>query len=221
MSFKEASSIIEHLEHNELFLDRNEVENALAQQVSWKSMPNSGSANFVSHRLEVLGEGRLKFQPTTGMGCFINLFIVLGVLIFLFAITLIWAFGWGYMEDLWVVPTVGIFFVVFAVVFRKFGMNEIYFDKTKGYCWRGKKDFNTLEASSDGKQVRLSEIVALQLLRKRVLSSKRNYDNLELNLILQNGKRFHLISHIGVKELLIDTGTLAAVLKVPTWVDVS
>ncbi|MCB0738750.1 MAG: hypothetical protein KDC92_14645 [Bacteroidetes bacterium] len=210
-------SILDWIENHEIFVHREDVTDRTVDLVEWKPMPNAGSANFVSAKLNVVSDSKIEIVPSNGMGCFIWLFIGIGIFLLLISLSIVWLFGIDSMKEAWVVPAAGAFFVLFSLLFKKLGTRRSYCDLALGYFWQGKKDLNTLTTGEAKNQVRLSEIAALQMLKKEVLSSKRNYTNIELNLVLKNGKRINLLSHIDGNQIAADAVIIASLLKLQVW----
>ncbi|NRB82942.1 MAG: hypothetical protein HRU49_04085 [Winogradskyella sp.] len=66
---------------------------------------------------------------------------------------------------------------------------------------------------------KLSDIIAIQVLGEELVAeeSKLKRNSFELNLVLENLKRVHLIDHNNLQGLLDDAEILCAYLNVPLW----
>ena len=91
------------------------------------------------------------------------------------------------------------------------------FDATERAFFMTNRDPRTVVAEQQEPYVPFTEIGALQLLRKYCGVGKHSYWAYELNLILWNGKRIHLVAHGNYRRLVADAATLAAWLKIPFW----
>ncbi len=91
------------------------------------------------------------------------------------------------------------------------------FDATERAFFMTNRDPRAVIAEQQDSYVPFSEIGALQLLRKYCRAGKHSYWAYELNLILQNGDRIHLVAHGKYQHLLKEAVTLAEWLDIPFW----
>ena len=61
------------------------------------------------------------------------------------------------------------------------------------------------------------EVYSIQLLDEEVHTRQSHYWSYELNLVLRNGQRIHLIDHGNQQEIRWDAGDLARMINVPIW----
>lgn len=91
-------------------------------------------------------------------------------------------------------------------------------DAREGFCWKGSvspsEDPNLVR---QGKATALTDIHAVQLVAERLSSSDGRTDySTEINLVLHDGSRRHLVDH-GGGSISDDAERLARFLKVPVW----
>ena len=111
-----------------------------------------------------------------------------------------------------------------GLVFAGIGGGMLYvmtrravFDKDSGYFWKGRRDPQmALLGAAPGEFTPLTEIHAIQILSERCHSdgeSSGTYYSYELNLVLQDGTRVHVVDHGNQAHLRDDAdalGTLGA-----------
>lgn len=112
-----------------------------------------------------------------------------------------------------------VFFFVGAISLF-LGTSPIVFDKRDGWFWRGRLTMLT-EASPDGpgrRRARLNHVHAIQLLYEaRRGSENEPVDVFEMNLVLDDARRVHVLAHNDGTQLRIDATKLSEFLGVPIW----
>ncbi len=119
-------------------------------------------------------------------------------------------------EQLFLLAIGGCCLLVMAVVYRE-SRKPIVFDRLQGYCWKG-KSLNQALASKKRKQLKvaLGEVAGVQILRKVVRGSKGgSYPCGELNLVLRNHERVHVLVSGNVDLLAEEARKLASWLGTP------
>ena len=117
-----------------------------------------------------------------------------------------------------------LFIIIWIIVFYLSTQNSKIFDFQNGYFYplRYKKKFweNIHNNRIKGKIAKISDIYALQIIKKRVRSNRDIYDSYELNIVLKNTDRINVINH-GVSYIIReDAQEIVDKLRVPVW-DVS
>jgi hypothetical protein len=88
------------------------------------------------------------------------------------------------------------------------------FDKREGVFWR------TPGSETSGVRYPLERVHALQLLAERMRSSSRrggSYYSYELNVVLDDGKRVHIVDHGKRPQIEADAAALGEFLEKPIW----
>jgi len=176
---------------------------------------SKGGANFETHVLYVTKDRRIKFKPTLGLGFFALLVFTSFCVIFGFGIS-------GYLKERdmfffienFTGTLVGIgFFGISIYLIYKF-LEPIVFDKNLNLYHKG---FNKNPNVSDGDCVKLSDIIAIQLLGETVHDDDGSFNSFELNLVLKNERRLNVTDHSNLKGLIEDAQILSDYLNVPIW----
>lgn len=110
--------------------------------------------------------------------------------------------------------------LVFCVLAMWAGMRPIVFDTASGWFWQGwLSPESTRPGLTSSSAVRLSRVRAVQVLSKFVQDKYdgRHYHFYELNLVLHDGRRLHVLGHAGMAALRGDANALAAFIGKPVW----
>jgi len=200
-------------------IDTAQFNDPLAEQIQWAPM-KEGGANFRTHRL-VSGLGnRVEFRATAGAKLFGLLFLFVGLAVLAVAVVVAVTGTQGVLP----VILLGLLGLVFAGI----GGGMLYvmtrravFDKDSGYFWRGRRDPQmALLGAPPGEFTPLTTIHAIQVLSERCQSggeSSDTYYSHELNLVLQDGTRVHVVDHGSRAHIRDDADALGKFLGVPVW----
>ncbi len=197
-------------------IDPTQFNDALAEQVEWTPL-KEGGANFRTHQL-VPGLGnRMEFRATAGARLFCLLFLLVGLGVLAGAVVMAVKGSEG------VLPVLVLTFL--GLVFAGIGGGMLYamtrrvvFDKDSGYFWRGRRDPQmALLGAAEGEFTPLTRIHAIQILSERCHSDSNTYTSYELNLVLQDGTRVHVVDHGSQAHLRGDADALGTFLGVPVW----
>lgn len=205
------------------FIDRHRTvfdpsllgDDPLLDRIEWSPMMSRGT-NFRTHALRVVSPQRLELHPSVSAMAFVGLFAIFGVGSLLIAYRIGFKHGVTlpmFFPLLFALPmlTVGYWFM------RRMTVLHV-FDKNEGYAWSGAMSpSEDLSLVQSGKAVALSEIHAIQLITETIKSQKNHsYESTEINLVLHDGSRHHIVDH-GGKGIHKDAQQLAAFLGVPVW----
>lgn len=172
--------------------------------VQWT--PLGEGASWATRRLVEVGNDRWELRPTIstwiGWATYLMLTPIMSVIAFLkptWVTLLAAAFSW-------------LFPVGFLFLAPDFGV-RVVFDCRSRRLWRTR----SLMGERGVRSASFGDIQALQLFALEV-SDEAPYNCYELNAVLANGARVHLVSHTNFSVLQADAATLATILGgVPVW----
>ncbi|NRB42066.1 MAG: hypothetical protein HRU20_26940 [Pseudomonadales bacterium] len=184
----------------------------VAQRTHWQVI-KSGGANFKTHTLTQKTADLLCINASSQMQIFYLLFIIIGFNNVLFSyIAFFQTHGLQpalsnpllFLQPLF---TVGLTFVLVGLLIRFFyGSANFRFDKSLQQLKMGKQS------------VSFSALHALQILEETVGGSDSAvFKSYELNLVLKDGHRIHLMDHGHYAAFNHDAEQLAAFLALPIW----
>src|SRR5262245_29577278 len=192
-------------------LDPLARERLTSRKGCWEPTAECG-ARPATHRLQAVGEQRLAFVPTTGTLFFQGFLVVAGFGCIFWAVLAKIGLA-GFAVASWKATGCRLLLGSVGILTLRFGFERIVFEKRSGFSWRGKS-----RAERDGpghpkqdERVRLSEVVALQLLSQRL----RGREGHELNLVLASGERVYLVDHGNGHAMRADAESLSGFLGVP------
>ena len=126
----------------------------------------------------------------------------------------------------------GAVFLILGSVLLHFGNKKIVIDRGIKALWRGKKDAaNNINTRDIDNYTSLKKLHALQLIKHNTHINSNNhngfeisinnheyeYENHELNLVFNNGKRLNLLSHGNNSLITSQAEKLSEFLSVPLW----
>lgn len=208
----------EHIEklqrQSALPVDMEKFDDPMAEKIDWHPM-KPGGANFKTHVLKKKSSSQYKYGASVGAILFSGLFMTVGVLMFLTGTGILF----NEADAPFVLVIFGIIFALVGFLFLKQLSVAINFDSMHGYLWKGNKRPQLSGNVQDKNAViYFSEIYAIQIISERVKGSKsRVYYSHEINLILRDGKRFHVIDHGNHQQILEDVATLSQLINKPVW----
>lgn len=188
----------------------------MAARVSWDALRPKSASSIVTHRLDTSKEDHLIFRPTK----FILFFTTIGVLLFITIASRI--FISNHQTGEWDLD---------SSVFLLITPFALYKSITYMYTWLQPKFFNTFwgvyyshwfkitnPASKQAEQfIPIKDVVALQIIKKRVRGHKSTTVSHELNLVLKDMKRVNVIDHSKISIMKKDALKLARRLGIPLW----
>lgn len=198
-------------------VDTTRFGDPFAAQVEWTPLVGGGR-RLRTHDLVHRPPERWEFRPTVGIWVLSAFLVLCGVGL----VTLVYVFevdpaGPGELDPTLVAHLVGLMFVVAGLGTAYLGSTPIVFDRELGAYWRGRLRPGAQPASHRS-YTPLREIYALQIISERIyeetMADSRSY---ELNLVLRDGRRVHVVDHDDGERLRADAAELSRVLSVPVW----
>ncbi len=181
--------------------------------LSWTPLKRGGS-NFRTHGLKEVSSQRLDFRPTWSMLLFGGSFLLIGVGMFGVGMKgLIWG---GDFDGKVIFAVIGLIIGGAGAALTRAMVRRPVFDQARGYYWKGRLPDSPAQAEP-GQWARLDDIEGLQLLSEHVRGSESSYYSYELNLVLKDGRRLHVVDHGKADRLAQDAQRLAYFLGVPVW----
>ncbi len=186
----------------------------IANKTDWLPL-KKGGANFKTHDLKKKNSSVLSYRLSLGGKLFIGIFALIG-----FVASIISA----YLLLITFNP-IGFFSLLFGVVFggaslfmyKTMGM-PIVFDREVGFIWKGHKQPKLSGDQSDKVYITyFSEVHALQIIPEYISSSKRSFYSYELNLVMKDASRLHLIDHGNYQQIASDAEEISQFLGKKVW----
>jgi hypothetical protein len=174
-----------------------------------------GGSNFKTHVLVSKSSSQLRYRPSIGGALFVFVFFSIGLGFVIYNL----AFDSGLMDN----PSFFNFFgLSFGLIFTFTGIYMTFylfkprvFDKQIGYYY---KKYSFKPNSKNLKnQLRLSTIVALQIIGETIRDEDGSYGSFELNLVLEDGTRRNVVDHGNLKSIIDDAHVLSEFLDIPIW----
>ncbi len=188
----------------------------IASQTSWTPLKPGGS-NFKTHTFKLIDTHRAVFGATIGARLFAMVFGSVGFVVGIVGVIILLA-STAHMI------LVGLGLAVFGGIFAGIGIflyrtydKAIVFDLSDGLFWRGKRPNLSDSAQKPETWCRITKIVGIQVLRERVTGDKSSYYSYELNLVLEDASRRHVVDHGSLKQISLDAQQLGEFLQVPVW----
>lgn len=177
-----------------------------------------GGSSFRTHILIRVSENIYSYKPSYGTAIFCWIFVSIGLGLLFFGVREVIAGINALKFPVFLLVGIGLIFTsVGAYMFYSF-YKPIVFDKSKNIYSKGyeteKPSENVLKSSQ---KIKLSEIVALQIIGERIKGDKNTFNSFELNMVLKNGKRKNIIDHGNLKSIINDAQLLSEFLDLPIW----
>lgn len=193
------------------------LRDALALKTGWTPM-RTGGVSLRTHKMLDRGGGRLEFQPT-------RMALVICWIIASSGVTGAMGLGLAMLHAPQVNPQVFLlagvvnlaFSLGFAGWYYRRNCTPRIFDLTRGWYWVGREPALPTDSAADAKSCRLADVHALQLLRERCHAKHGSFWSYELNLVLRDARRVHVVDHGERQALLNEATTLAALLRCKLW----
>ena len=196
-------------------------------RTDWHPLP-AATSNFDPYRLKIEHNGQLSFRPTGANLFFSLLFAFFGLSILIFVFGFLFILGSAILHlTLPLAPLIGFVSLLIAILGLFLLYNNfrpIRFDPAKGFMRLGRGEDNLVE---------LARIKAVQLLAQKVRSSNRShnphispgmaakqtltYQNYQINLVLKDGKRRHVVSYFNRDGAVEAAQQLADHMGLPLW----
>lgn len=174
----------------------------------------AGGSNFGTHRLKEVSKDRLAFKATLGAQAFGGIFGLMGL--GMLGVGIAGFFGFMGGEGSWILALIGLIFTLSGYGIIRSFTKPLVFDRQTGLFWSGKapEDRNGTHGSD---WARLDAIEGIQLLAEQVSGSESSYHSYELNLILPEGARVHVVDHGNASRMREDAEKLSYFLGVPIY----
>lgn len=190
------------------------LDNPVAQQTKW-TLVKKGGSNILSHKLVRIDQGRMEFRMTI-----LSVFACIALILFGAAFTGS-CFYDGQFNRKYILQTlIGLAALCGGAWMLYSGTLPLIFDKRKGAFWKGRKDPDAMTRWKESSNyVRLENIYALQLISKTSTyhGGRSVITRYEINLILKDSSRVHVVQHGNKKRIRRDAAVLAEFLDKPLW----
>ncbi|MCW5203649.1 MAG: hypothetical protein QTN59_09430 [Candidatus Electrothrix communis] len=191
----------------------------VALETIWLPVKSKGTTRK-THKLKKINSDRLEFRATVGEALRYLLLVAVGIALLFFLLGPDFATGQVSLNRDLLIPM-----LIYALPLYWGGRllyhntTPLVFDRQKRLFWKGRK---TPESDLHGEFskpcVRLNKIHALQLIRKYVTNWRFHSSfSYELNLVLQDGSRIHVVPGGKRSHLREDAIFLAHFLHIPLW----
>ncbi len=104
-------------------------------------------------------------------------------------------------------------FLCAFLYFLKDYLIRIVFNKKRGYYYKGYIDLKFLRFA----KANLDDIVAVQILGEITSEQIAPFNSFEINLVLKDSERLHVIDHCNLNSIIEDAQSLSKFLDVPIW----
>ncbi len=196
--------------------DPARFEDPLATTVSWEPLVRGGT-NFGTHRLKEVGMHRRVMRPTFGALAFYLVFVLCGLGALVGAGFVLFAGERDTLVVFAILLAFGLIFGGVGVGLLRSGTKPIVFDVALGYYWKGRQPPPYSLGAAPQDATSLAQVHALQIVSEYCSGSKSSFTSFELNLVLQDGSRRHVVDHGNLKGLRADARELSIFLAVPLW----
>lgn len=186
-----------------------EIIDPMAKEINWLPLVVRWWASFTTHVLVMGPKGNLEFHPSTFVRILLGIFFAMGfyidIIILLFdrssIITLLKSIAFMFIG-----------YFLYRYLYR-----PIVFDKQSGYFYRGtpRLVYGLIDPNNTN-IIPLSLVHAIQIIWK-IVSSDSLFQSYEINLILKDKKRIHIIDHWNRMKIQEDAAKLAEYIWVPVW----
>ena len=197
-------------------LDLSRFSDSLARKTAWDSLGKAGAANR-GHRPVLAGTGRLEFRPTLATKLTYLVFFTLGGGMAAAAFAAI-----AHLNISTVLLLLGGLCLCCASLLMLYRVaTPIVFDKRSGSFWKGRQAAGVMMADrlAEVSPIQLDDIHAVQIIAKHSTEHRFSYSypTQELNLILKDGNREHVVDAASLDQIRKDAQTLGMFLEKPVW----
>lgn len=192
--------------------DPSVFQDPIAMKTDWSPMARGGR-NFKSAGLHQVNDQRYEFKPSPMMKFLSMIFFAAGLLM----IVLLMKESPDSFRDYLPVGIAAIFCAVGIGTYYS-SKTPIVFDRNHGYfCRSREKPELMMDPTRLKRYAPLKRVHALQIISEYCRTKKSSYYSYELNLVLDDGSRLHVIDHGDHLALRTDAETLAKFLDKPLW----
>ena len=186
----------------------------IKKSVSIKPL-KSGGSNFETQLLVEKKSGVLEFVPSMGLIAFLSLFFIIGFGFLVFALyKLLFSQDYNFEMGHLLFGLISIIFLAISIFMGYESFKPNQFNKLTNRYTKGHQK-NVIKKNAI--DIPLSKIIALQLIGEIVSGNDSTYNSFELNIVMDDGKRFNVIDHGNLKSLIRDAEWLSEFLNVPIW----
>ena len=191
-------------------IDAARFNDEVALKTDWEPL-NTSSSNFDTRKLSMEDRRYMKYKTTMGLKLFGGLFMVVGAAFLSFVGPRMHG-RWlpdSFLEE-GLAQLVCLLFIFFGMALLYFVSSPVEFDGRKGVFLKGR--------GKRRKSINFSEIHALQLIPKRVTDSDGpDYFNHQLNLVLNDASRIHIVDYYHAEKAKQDSKVIADLMNKKVW----
>ncbi len=171
----------------------------------------SGGASFKTHDARLKKEA-FKFLPSTQFTLYTLMYLALVILCY-YCGNYLWSIDNGFSALGFILLGAALVFLCAFLYFLKDYLVRIVFSKKLGYYYKGYVNIPFLRND----KINLEDIVAIQILGEITSETLAPFNSFELNLVLKDSERVHVIDHSNLKSIITDVTQLSKFLDVPIW----
>ena len=181
----------------------------VAMKAEWSPMKDAG--NLQMRRLINVGPDKLEFRVTLEALCFYLFFLLGGMVPFVLV-------PWDGLSFRTVVLLLGGAAMSTAGGYGLYSRTRpIVFDRSRRFFWKGRKEPDALSGTIHQKEyVQFEDIHALQLVTNYSTDGRFDY-MYEMNLVLNDGRRIHLVVQRKLITVRENARILSQFLERPVW----
>jgi hypothetical protein len=198
-------------------IDPSKFGDPVAARTDW-GPATSSAANFQEQKLVEVDPDRLEFRPTASSLVFALSFILFGagaVVVIVSGLS-----SRGISRDVFLGLAAALGFAFVGILLFRSSTTPIVLDRRNGFFWKGRTAPDEVaDVDSLPEVARLEEVHALQGIKCQK-STGRLFGTVtiyELNLVLNDGTRYHLVNYVSRRQFERDASTLARFLGRPFW----
>ena len=175
----------------------------------------SGGASFETH---IAREKKdvFKFVPSIKFALYTLMYLVLAISSYYFEMQL-WPINNGLSVIGFLLLGASLVFAFAFLYFLKDFFIRNIFSKKLGYFFRGYVNIKYLRFA----KANLDDIAAIQILGEITTEQLAPFNSFEINLVLKDSERIHIIDHSNLKSIIKDAESLSQFLNVPIWTNES
>ncbi|MCD2259020.1 hypothetical protein [Psychroserpens luteolus] len=174
-----------------------------------------GGSNFEIQILYKVSNHKFQIKPTLGYSLFCGVFVLIPAVIIGFGIHKYLETGnFDFLIDEWFMV---LWLILFSTATIKILINfftPIVFDKSINRFYKG---FHKDKTKIRKDLIRLSDIVAIQIIGEIIEDDDSKFNSFELNIVLSNTSRINITDHNNLKGIIADAETLSKFLDIPIW----
>lgn len=200
------------------YFDPSTLDDPIAETTNWYSLANL-DAGTKSRELNIVTQSRIEFSPSFSYKSWFWIITVVMMLLMSYAIIASLVIGRIGVKALFILMVSFIITCINYVIWHENSYTTTL-DKDLDICYTSSA--GSLLKSKSNRQAngfRLREIHALQLIEGKHRGNRRTgrFTLYEINMVLKNGERKHLINHDNILFINKTSEKLANFLAVPVW----